>query len=310
MRKSLCCISIKLQERGVKSQTMTRKRFLFLENKVALTTLSKRVLNNLVVTHDTIKYCIGKNWNYRISSDLFPLATLPDANISFDILPDKPMIDTMFTKIALLIKNSNIRCSMHPDQFVVPASINPAVAAKSLVELKHHADLMDRMGLARSYKAPINIHMNSFKGDLTETAKRFIDIFRTLPEAVTSRLVLENEDKPNSWNVDQLYDYIYQKINIPITYDNLHFECNPGRLTSKRAVDLAVSTWNTHRPLFHYSDSIGKTGTNRRAHADKPSVFPTEYKNLDVDLEFEFKAKDYAIEHFEQTIENKINSIC
>lgn len=310
MRKSLCCISIKLQERGVKSQTMTRKRFLFLENKVALATLSNRVLNNLVVTHDTIKYCIGKNWNYRISSDLFPLATLPDVDISFDILPDKPMIDAMFTKIALLIKNSNIRCSMHPDQFVVPASANPTVVAKSLVELKHHADLMDRMGLPRSYEAPINIHMNSFKGDLTETSKRFIEAFRTLPEAVTSRLVLENEDKPNSWNVEQLYEYIYQRINIPITYDNLHFECNPGRLTAKRAVDLAVSTWNTHRPLFHYSDSIGKTGTNRRAHADKPSVFPTEYKNLDVDLEFEFKAKDYAIEHFEQTLQNKINGTC
>jgi UV DNA damage endonuclease len=289
---------------------MTRKRFLFLENKVALATLSNRVLNNLVVTHDTIKYCIGKNWNYRISSDLFPLATLPDVDISFDILPDKPMIDAMFTKIALLIKNSNIRCSMHPDQFVVPASANPTVVAKSLVELKHHADLMDRMGLPRSYEAPINIHMNSFKGDLTETSKRFIEAFRTLPEAVTSRLVLENEDKPNSWNVEQLYEYIYQRINIPITYDNLHFECNPGRLTAKRAVDLAVSTWNTHRPLFHYSDSIGKTGTNRRAHADKPSVFPTEYKNLDVDLEFEFKAKDYAIEHFEQTLQNKINGTC
>jgi len=310
MRKSLCCISLKLQERGIKAQTMTRQRFLLLENKVALATLSKRVLNNLGVTHDTIKYCIGKKWNYRISSDLFPLATLPDANISFDILPDKLMIDAMFSKIALLTKNNNIRCSMHPDQFVVPASANPTVVAKSLVELKHHADLMDRMGLPRSYEAPINIHMNSFKGDLAETSKRFIEAFRTLPEAVTSRLVLENEDKPNSWNVEQLHEYIYQKSNIPITYDNLHFECNPGRLTAKRAVDLAVSTWTTCRPLFHYSDSIGKTGVNRRAHADKPSVFPTEYQNLNVDLEFEFKAKDYAIEHFEQNIQNKISGTC
>jgi UV DNA damage endonuclease len=299
-----------LQERGIKAQTMTRQRFLLLENKVALATLSKRVLNNLGVTHDTIKYCIGKKWNYRISSDLFPLATLPDANISFDILPDKLMIDAMFSKIALLTKNNNIRCSMHPDQFVVPASANPTVVAKSLVELKHHADLMDRMGLPRSYEAPINIHMNSFKGDLAETSKRFIEAFRTLPEAVTSRLVLENEDKPNSWNVEQLHEYIYQKSNIPITYDNLHFECNPGRLTAKRAVDLAVSTWTTCRPLFHYSDSIGKTGVNRRAHADKPSVFPTEYQNLNVDLEFEFKAKDYAIEHFEQNIQNKISGTC
>jgi UV DNA damage endonuclease len=309
MRKSLCCISLKLQERGIKAQIMTRQRFLLLENTLAINTLSKRVLNNLGVTHDTIKYCIKKNWNYRISSNLFPLATLPDANISFDILPDKPMIDTMCTKIALLIKNSNIRCSMHPDQFVVPASANPAVAAKSLVELKHHADLMDRMGLPRSYEAPINIHMNSFKGDLTETAKRFIDIYKTLPDAVTSRLVLELEDKPNSWGLINLHDLIYQKTGIPITYDSHHFRLNnPENISPEKAILMCMETWGKYKPLFHYSN--GRSGPTDRAHSDYVYILHKELFENDVDVEFEFKAKDYAIEKFEQTIENKINSNC
>jgi UV DNA damage endonuclease len=302
MRKSLCCISLKLQERGFKANTMTKSRFLALERVDSLEILSKRVLNNVNVTKETIKYCIDKGWNYRVSSDLFPLKTLPEANLSFDCLPNKDKIDQAFHECAILIKNSNIRCSTHPDQFVVPASANESVAQKSIVELTYHADIMDRLGLPRSYNAPINIHMNCYKGDLKATAKRFIEVFRQLPEGVKSRLVLENEDKPNSWNVDQLYNYIYQETGIPITYDNLHFQCNTGGLTAKNAVKMAKSTWGSHVPLFHFSDNDVKN-RNPRAHADYPTKFPEEFVGEDIDLDFEFKAKDYAIEYFESNIQ-------
>tara|TARA_R110000868_G_scaffold251412_6_gene508189 strand:- start:1317 stop:2228 length:912 start_codon:yes stop_codon:yes gene_type:complete len=302
MRKSLCCISLKLQERGFKANTMTKSRFLALERVDSLEILSKRVLNNIIVTKETIKYCINKGWNYRVSSDLFPLKTLPDANLDFDCLPDKDKIDQAFDECAILIKNSNIRCSTHPDQFVVPASANLSVAQKSIVELTYHADIMDRLGLPRSYNAPINIHMNSYKGDLKDTAKRFIKVFRQLPDGVKNRLVLENEDKPNSWNVDQLYNYIYQETGIPITYDNLHFRCNTGGLTAKDAVKLSKSTWGSYVPLFHFSDNDVKN-RNPRAHAEYPSSFPEEFIDENVDLDFEFKAKDYAIEYFESKLQ-------
>ena len=302
MRKSLCCISLKLQDRGLKANTMTKSRFLALERVDSLEILSKRVLNNVNVTKETIKYCIDKGWNYRVSSDLFPLKTLPEADLSFDCLPDKDKIDKAFQECAILIKNSNIRCSTHPDQFVVPASANESVAQKSVVELTYHADIMDRLGLPRSYNAPINIHMNCYKGDLKTTAKRFIEVFRQLPDGVKSRLVLENEDKPNSWNVDQLYKYIYQETGIPITYDNLHFQCNTGGLTAKDAVKMAKSTWGSYVPLFHFSDNDAKN-RNPRAHADYPTKFPEEYVGENVDLDFEFKAKDYAIEYFEQHLQ-------
>lgn len=299
MKKSLCCISLKLQEKGIKANTMTKTRFLALERKDSLSILSKRVLNNVSVTKQTIEYCIRNNWNYRVSSDMFPLATLPEAELTYDCLPDKDKINQLFQECAILIKNNNIRCSTHPDQFVVPASENPSVRAKSVVELTHHADLMDKMGLPRSYEAPINIHMNCFKGNLLDISKRFIEMYKLFPEGVKSRLVLENEDKPNSWNVQQLYDYVYQYTGIPITYDNLHFRCNPGNLTAKEAVKLAMSTWKNYKPLFHFSDN-DKNNSNPRAHADYPHCYPDEYKDIDIDLDFEFKAKDYAIEHFEK----------
>ena len=119
------------------------------------------------------------------------------------------------------------------DLFVVPASANPDVAAKSVVELSMHGKMMDMFGLSQDYNSPINIHMNCFKGDDIKTiAKRFIDVYNTLPTNVKNRLVLENEDKPNSWNVQQLYDNIYQQVGIPITYDNLHFKNNTGNLSN------------------------------------------------------------------------------
>ncbi len=299
MKKSLCCISLQLQQKGFKANTMTKTRFLALERKSALSTVSQRTLNNVNIAVNTFAFCISKGWNYRISSDLFPLVTLPEANLSFDILPDKDRIYAEFKRGAELIKKNNLRCSTHPDQFVVPASATKTVVEKSIVELKNHAAIMDLFGLPQSYESPINIHMNCYKGDTKEIAKRFIDVYNNFPVNVKSRLVLELEDKPNSWKVEELYELIYSNTGIPITYDNLHYRCNPGKLSAKEAVKLATSTWKNHRPLFHFSDN-DLTNKNPRAHGDYVRSIPDEYVDLDVDFEFEFKAKDYAIERFEK----------
>ena len=300
MKKSLCCISLQLQAKGIKANTMTKTRFLALERKSAVDTVSKRTLNNVSTTVQIIALCASKGWNYRISSDLFPLATLPEANLSFDILPDKNKIYEMFKLGSEIITKNKVRCSTHPDQFVVPASASASVVAKSIVELKNHATVMDLFGLPQSYEAPINIHMNIYKGVTKDIAKRFIDVYNDLPVNVKSRLVLENEDKPNSWKVDELYDLIYSNTGIPITYDNLHFRCNTGKLSSKDAMKLAMSTWGKHRPLFHFSDN-DQSNKNPRAHGDYVRSIPEEYVGVNnVDFEFEFKAKDYALERFEK----------
>jgi len=300
-RKSLCCISLMLPD-DVGASCMTKKRFLMLERKTALKIVSERTLNNLRVTLKTIEHCVKNKWNYRISSGIIPLITLPEANISIDILPDKDQIYEEFKKCAEIIRKNNLRCSTHPDQFVVLASTNLNTVKKSILELHHHGDIMDLFELPKSYESPINIHMNCYKGSpLEDTANRFITIYNSLNDNVKSRLVLENEDKLNSWNVKQLYDHIYVKTNIPITYDNLHFKNNTGNLSNIEAYNLAKSTWGNYIPLFHFSD-CEKNAKNPRAHADYVSQIPEEYNNADkIDLEFEFKAKDLAIKKFEKT---------
>ena len=299
MKKSLCCISLQLQEKGIKANTMTKTRFLALERKSAVDTVSKRTLNNVSTTVQIISLCASKGWNYRISSDLFPLATLPEANLSFDILPDKNKIYEMFKLGSEIITKNKVRCSTHPDQFVVPASANTSVVQKSIVELKNHATVMDLFGLPQSYEAPINIHMNCYKGNTKDIAKRFIDVYNDFPTNVKSRLVLELEDKPNSWGLIKLYDLIYQKTGIPITYDSHHFRLNnPENISPEKAILMCMETWGKYKPLFHYSN--GKTGPTDRSHSDYVYTLHKELFENDVDVEFEFKAKDYALERFEK----------
>ena len=299
MNKSLCCISLKLQKQKIRASTMTKTRFLALERKNAEQIVADRTLNNVVVTRKTLEYCALHKWNYRISSGMMPLETLPEANLSIETTYNYAKIEQEFNLCDTVIKKNKIRCSTHPDQFVVPASVTKSVVEKSIVELKSHGKMMDAMGLPQTYESPINIHMNIYKGGTKEIAKRFIDVYNDLPINVKSRLVLENEDKPNSWKVEELYELIYSNTGIPITYDNLHFRCNPGKLSAKEAVKLCMSTWDKYRPLFHFSDN-DTTNKNPRAHGDYVRSIPEEYVDLDVDFEFEFKAKDYALDRFEK----------
>lgn len=302
MTKSLCCISLKLQEQGIRASTMTKTRFLALERKNAEKIVADRTLNNVYVTRKTLELCALRGWNYRISSGMMPLETLPEANLNIEHTYNYTKIKQEFELCSNIIKKNKIRCSTHPDQFVVPASANPTVVKKSIEELNMHGKMMDAMGLPQSYEAPINIHMNCYKGNLKDIALRFIDVYNSISPNVKHRLVLENEDKPNSWKVEELYDLIYSKTGIPITYDNLHYRCNPGKLSAKDAVNLAKSTWHSIKPLFHFSDN-DMNNRNPRAHGDYVRELPVEYVDLDVDFEFEFKAKDYAIERFEKEFE-------
>ncbi len=299
MTKSLCCISLKLQEQKIRASTMTKTRFLALERKSAERIVADRTLNNVFVTRKTLEYCVLNKWNYRISSGMMPLETLPEANLSIETTYNYTTIKQEFDLCNTIIKKNKIRCSTHPDQFVVPASANLSVVKKSIIELEAHGKMMDAMGLPQTYESPINIHMNCYKGDTKDIAKRFIDVYNDFPVNVKSRLVLELEDKPNSWGLINLYDLIYQKTGIPITYDSHHFRLNnPENISPEKAILMCMETWGKYKPLFHYSN--GRSGPTDRAHSDYVYTLHKELFENDVDVEFEFKAKDYAIERFEK----------
>ena len=296
---SLCCIHTGLQKTGVKFNVMTYAQYKKLGKNAAMKVLADRSLNNIKTIHSIVKECAKHGWNYRIGSNVFPLMTHPDLKFSVDDFYNAAEIYAEFRDCADTIKQNKIRCSMHPDQFVVPASPSPKVRKNAIRDLEQHGYIMDLLDLPKTSEAPINIHMNCYNnGNFSEAADRFVESYTLMSNSVRSRLVLECEDKLKSWTVQNLYDHAYSRIKIPITYDNLHDKCNPSiGLTEQQAFELSVSTWPKNIvPLFHFSESF--VGKNPRAHADFPTFVPMVYSNYkkDLHLDFEFKHKELAIQ--------------
>lgn len=297
IRMGLCCISLKLKEQGFSFQTMTYKRFSSLPREEALEVLGNRILNNLQTTNETIKFCSSNNYTYRVSSDIFPLITYDEANVSLEDLPNHEEIQDEFDHIAQTIADTNVRVSAHPSEFNVLASTNEKAVDKTITELNFYSSFFDRIGLPANYSAPMNMHVHNKNGTHIEIIDRFKRNFDRLDDNCKARLVIENDDKINCWSVRELITHFHPKTNIPITFDYLHHKCHPDLLDEQTSIKACHDTWHGYKPLFHYSES--KAGNNPRAHSDYAENPFCSY-GLDFDLDMELKAKDYAIEKYEQ----------
>ena len=298
----LCCISLKLQEldNPVKFQTMTYKRFSSLPREEALSILGDRIYNNIVTTNEIVQYCSDNNWVYRLSSDLFPLITYDEANVSLEDLPNYDDIQDYFDVLEETISSNNVRISVHPSEFNVLASTNDKAVEKTITELNFYSSFLDRIGLEANYNSPINIHIHNKSGTYEQIIERFMQNFNRLDDNCKSRMVIENDDKLNCWSVKELIEIFHPITGIPITFDYLHHACHPDRLSEEEAIRACYSTWGDYKPLFHYSES--RPGNNPRAHADYATNSFNTY-NLDFDVDMELKMKDFAIIKHQQIME-------
>ena len=96
-RYGLCCISLTLQDQDIKASTMTKTRFLQLRRSEAEKIVADRTLNNVYVTRKTLEFCARNKWNYRISSGMMPLETLPDVNLLIESTYNFKTIINIFT---------------------------------------------------------------------------------------------------------------------------------------------------------------------------------------------------------------------
>jgi UV DNA damage endonuclease len=295
----LCCISLGLSDSGIKFQTLTFTRFKALQRQEALSTLSKRILNNFKVTLKTIEYCISNNIHcYRISSDILPVISHPEINIDLTDLQDADQIFITIDNIKKTIKDSGIRISAHPPEFISFTSQNDQVIKNSIRDLEEHAMLLDLFGCPQDYRSPLNIHIRQ-DGDPEELSKKFMSAYNTLIPSVKNRIVLEvNDNRNGTWSIKNLVNYFHKRHGIPITFDSLHHSFLHGNQSEEEAFNEAYQTWPT-RPLFHYSEGVDGT----RKHADMPTAAPKSF-NKPVDFDIELKSKDYAIFKIKQ-IENE-----
>lgn len=242
------------------------------------------------------------NWNnrngiklFRMSSDMFPWMS----EYELSDLPDYDKICNVLKGAGKIAMDNGQRLTFHPGPFDVLASATQSVVDKCIIDLNKHGQIMDLIGLPRDHSAPINIHVNTTQGGKSEAMQRFVDNFKLLDDSVRTRLVVENDDKESQYTTEDLYEGVFSKTGIPITFDYHHHWCHPGELTQEEALKLAAKTWPANiKQLVHYSSCQmlheDKTQTNKRAHSDYIYEFIDDY-GLNLDVELEAKAKELAL---------------
>ena len=230
---------------------------------------------------------------FRMSSNIFPWMS----EYEITDLPDWPMIEKNLQLAGKLATQYGQRLTFHPGPFNVLASESGFVVRKTIKEINQHAQIMDVMGLPKTVWSKINIHVNTTQGGKDIATERFCKNFQKLSDSAKSRLVVENDDKPSQYSVSDLYQLVYMKIGVPITFDVHHHKYCSGDMSHEDAAKLAVSTWPKDIPAaFHFASTINHEEPEKmaRAHADWIYEEITDY-GTGAWIMCECKAKEKAI---------------
>jgi UV DNA damage endonuclease len=125
-----------------------------------------------------------------------------------------------------------------------------------------------------------------------------------LPDNTRKRLTVENDDKANMFNVQDLL-WLYEQTGIPVVFDYFHHQFCTGDLSEEEALAAAVNTWpGDVTPVVHFSSSRKKyedPSSPPTAHADYIYDEVQTYGQL-VDIMFEAKAKEAAVKEYLETL--------
>jgi UV DNA damage endonuclease len=278
----LVCITA---SKAVRYRTVTRKRLLQLTETEQAEILRNLYTENLQRLNQAIDFCLANEIKlYRITSALFPFA---DTEFGEKILNefDAEILQTGNRAIA-----TGIRIVVHPDQFVVLSSDKPEVVANSIKILQMHAMIMDKLGQPRSPWAMIEIH-----GGKSDRAEQLVKVIRNLPEAIRSRLALENDEY--AYSASEILE-VCRQAGLPMVFD-AHHHIVHEHLDSyedpsvAEILEAAATTWPVREwQLVHISN--GREAFNDREHSDLITVMPSSYRNAPW-IEVEAKHKEEAI---------------
>jgi UV DNA damage endonuclease len=306
MNMGYACINMQLsypqkyggKEKGVEPITTGRSMIKRTFETKGLDYASELTLKNVKDLNGIISWNILNGYDfYRMSSGLAPWKTEYD----WDDLKDIDEIKRWFHSAGTMAKTHGVRLTSHPGPYNVLVSPKEEVVANCIKDLTIHGEEFDMMGLSRTPYNKINIHLGGAYGDKEASMKRFVKNFPRLPESVSSRLTLENDDKASMYSVKDLYYGIYKKIGIPIVFDYHHHKFCTGGMSEQEALEMALSTWGDIKPVTHYSESRRdeqKDETIRvQAHSDYVYDKIEMYGN-DFDIMVEAKAKELAVDKY------------
>jgi UV DNA damage endonuclease len=185
---------------------------------------------------------------------------------------------------------------MHPGQYTVLNSLRKEVVDNAIADLIYHTRVLTSMGLSPEHK--IVLHIGGAYGDKVEASNRFVSTYRTLPQGVKERLIIENDDK--LFTIGEVLA-IAVEVGCPAVFDNLHHTINPSKegLTAQQWIEVCATTWKPKdgRQKIHYAQQDPK----KRPGSHSPTIalddFLLFYEALpdkDIDIMLEVKDKNIS----------------
>jgi UV DNA damage endonuclease len=287
IRFGLCCI---FHKEPIKFRRTTAKYLQKFSRNQQLDYLAEICRHNAHSLNKALRYCCDHDIkDFRINSQILPLKTHPDMGYHMEDLPFYDQIIQTFKNCGRFCQKHDIRTTFHPDQYILLSSPKSEVVQRSV------ADLIYQVEVAKWVNADvINIHGGGAYGDKSTSLRHLRKRIEQLPEAVRSRLTLENDDRV--YTPRDLLP-VCRDMDIPLVYDVHHHRCMPDGSNVEATTELAMDTWN-REPLFHLSSPKGgwESG-NPRNHHDyiDANDFPLCWTNLDITVEVEAKAKELAV---------------
>lgn len=294
IRLGYVAVSMKLGKKITSSSSVTFKNYSKLNSKEErIRKLKSVALSNLNDLATILKYNIENNIHfYRITSALMPLVTHPEVGY----WGHREIFKKDFEYIGRLIKDNNMRVDTHPDEFNVLNSTNPRVVSNTKVNLICQTEWFEDMNYDNGKMV---LHVGGATGGKKEGIERFIRNFKEYPEEITSRLIIENDDK--TYTAEEVLS-LCKTLHIPMVLDVHHHNCNNNGEQLEEFLESVFDTWNNEKlpPKIHFSSP--REYENDRKHADyiEASAFAEfieKAKTLDRDFDvmLECKQKDEAL---------------
>lgn len=289
-------VAISLQVKNASpSKTMTVQSFKkIVDREAAIRKVIRIAEENIRNTQRIIYHCIAHDiMFYRLSSKLIPLA-------GHELVKDEDLIGQLtapLKELGELILEKKMRTGFHPDHFNVLNTPRKSVLDTSIRNLKHHVQILKRMGLGPAYKC--TLHVGGVYGDKEASSHRFVEHVQTLDPEIRACLSVENDDK--SFTAQETLTLACQT-GLPMVLDIHHHRCNPGE---ERLEDLwpeIAATWSVEPfpPKVHISSP--KSTDQFRHHADYinpqdllPFLRMASNHTEQIDVMIEAKNKDQAL---------------
>jgi len=249
---------------------------------------------------------------YRLSSSMFPHITNPEfIPEGEDFAYPLEQFSEYFTRIGEVADTYDQRLTFHPGQYNQIGAKNPTVFQKTKKDLLAHAKVLDLCH--RGSDSVMVVHGGGVYDDKLKTMTRWIEQFKTLPDCVKNRIVIENCERAYNYK-DMLF--MSKEIKRPFVFDTHHHTCysqiqqNNGYVKladPSTFVDKVVETWTACgiKPKFHVSEQ--HPDKKLGAHSDYVETIPSYLFDIaqkvggGIDIMIEAKKKELAV----QRLQNK-----